>query len=145
MPCDLHVYLKKPSKHPHLHLRWFSPLQKENHQILSFIRSFRFTVPFVEKGLQILHGKGMVEGMSNSSLDFDFCENFVYGQQNWVSFPFGGKRVKQILELSHSDVFGPVKVPSLGKSMYYVSFIDDFSRNTWIYFLEKKSEVFDKF
>ena len=25
-----------------------------------------------EKGLQILHGKGMVEGMSNSSLDFDF-------------------------------------------------------------------------
>ena len=29
--------------------------------------------------------------------------------------------------------------------MYYVSFIDDFSRNTWIYFLGKKSEVFDKF
>jgi hypothetical protein len=42
-------------------------------------------------------------------------------------------------------VFGPVLVPSLGKSMYYVSFIDDFSRNTWIYFLRKKSEVFDKF
>ena len=45
----------------------------------------------------------------------------------------------------HSDVFGPVSVPSLGKSVYYVSFIDDFSRNTWIYFLRKKSEVFDKF
>jgi len=30
---DLHVYLKKPSTHPHLHLRWFSPLQKEHHQI----------------------------------------------------------------------------------------------------------------
>jgi len=42
-------------------------------------------------------------------------------------------------------VFGPVKVPSLGISVYYVSFIDDFSRNTWIYFLKKKSEVFDKF
>ena len=45
----------------------------------------------------------------------------------------------------HSDVFGSVKVPSLGKSMYYVSFIDDFSRNTQIYFLKKKSEVFDRF
>ena len=44
-----------------------------------------------------------------------------------------------------SDVFGPMKVPSLGKSVYYVSFIDDFSRNTWIYFLKKKSEVFDRF
>jgi transposase InsO family protein len=42
-------------------------------------------------------------------------------------------------------VFGPILVPSLGKYMYYVSFIDDFSRNTWIYFLRKKSEVFDKF
>jgi hypothetical protein len=29
--------------------------------------------------------------------------------------------------------------------MYYVSFIDVFSRNTWIYFLRKKSEVFDRF
>ena len=29
--------------------------------------------------------------------------------------------------------------------MYYVSFIDDFSRNTWIYFLRNKSEVFDRF
>ena len=29
--------------------------------------------------------------------------------------------------------------------MYYVSFIDEFSRNTWIYFLKKKSEVFDRF
>lgn len=98
-----------------------------------------------EKGLQILHGKGMVEGMTNSSLDFDFCENCVYGKQNRVSFPSGGKRVKQILELVHSDVFGPMKVPSLGKSVYNVSFIDDFSRNTWIYFLKNKSEVFYRF
>ena len=35
--------------------------------------------------------------------------------------------------------------PSLGKSVYYASFIYDFSRNTWIYFLRKKSEVFDRF
>jgi hypothetical protein len=42
-------------------------------------------------------------------------------------------------------VFGSVPIPSLGKSLYCVSFIDYFSRNTWIYFLRKKSEVFDKF
>ena len=42
-------------------------------------------------------------------------------------------------------MFGPVPVPSLGKFVYYVSFIDDLSRNIWIYFLRKKSEVFAKF
>ena len=42
-------------------------------------------------------------------------------------------------------MFGPVSVPSVGKFVYYVSFIDDFSRNTWIYFLRNKSEVFDRF
>ena len=31
-----------------------------------------------------------------------------------------------ILELVHNDVFLPVLVPSLGKSVYYVSFIDEF-------------------
>ena len=98
-----------------------------------------------EKGLRLLHGKGMVEGMSNFSLDFDFCEHCLYGKQNRVRFPSGATRAEGILQLVHSDVFGPVSVPSLGKSMYYVSFIDDFSRKTWIYFLRKKSEVFDRF
>jgi hypothetical protein len=98
-----------------------------------------------EKGLRLLNGKGMVEGMSNCSLDFDFCEHCLYGKQNRVRFPSGATRAEGILQLVHSDVFGPVSVPSLGKSMYYVSFIDEFSRKTWIYFLRKKSEVFDRF
>ena len=34
---------------------------------------------------------------------------------------------------------------SLSRYVYYVSFIDDFSRKTWIYFMKKKDEVFIKF
>ena len=93
----------------------------------------------------MLHGNGIVEGTSKFCLDFDIFEHCVYGKHNRVSFPSGAKRVNKILELVHSDVFGPLSVPSLGKSVYYVSFIDDFSRNTWIYFLRKKFEVFDRF
>jgi hypothetical protein len=33
-----------------------------------------------EKGIRLLHDKGMVEGMSNFSLDFYFCEHYVYGK-----------------------------------------------------------------
>ena len=87
----------------------------------------------------------MLEGMSNFSMNFDFCEHCVDGKHNRVSFPSGAKRANKILEIVHSDVFGLVSVPSLDKSVYYVSFIDEFSRNTWIYFLRKKSEVFDGF
>jgi hypothetical protein len=79
-----------------------------------------------QKGLQTLHGKGMFEGMSNCTLDFDFYEHFIYGKHNRVRFPSGVTRSKRILELIHSDVFGLVHVPALGKSVYYVSFIDDF-------------------
>jgi hypothetical protein len=65
-----------------------------------------------EKGFQALYGKGMVEGMSNCTLDFDFGEHCIYGKKSWVRFSFGATRGKGILELIHSEVFGPVFVPS---------------------------------
>jgi hypothetical protein len=68
----------------------------------------------------------MVEGMSNCSLDFDFCEDCLYGKQNRVIFPSSAMRVEGILKLVHNDVYGPMSVPSLGKYVYYISFIDEF-------------------
>ena len=49
------------------------------------------------------------------------------------------------MELIHSDVCGPMSSTSLSGFEYYITFIDDFSRKTWIYFLKAKSEVFEKF
>ena len=49
------------------------------------------------------------------------------------------------MDLIHSDVFGPIDVPSTSRSVYYVYFIDDFSRRTWVYFLRSKAEVFSCF
>ena len=49
-----------------------------------------------------------------------------------------------ILELVHSDVASPYPVPCFGKAHYVLTFIDDFSRYTWVFFLAHKTEVFDK-
>ena len=38
-----------------------------------------------------------------------------------------------------------MQTTSLRGYVYYVSLVDDYSRNTWIYFLKMKDEVFEKF
>lgn len=48
------------------------------------------------------------------------------------------------LDLVCSDVWGPAP-QSVGRHKYYVSFIDDYSRFTWIYLLKNKSDVFQVF
>jgi transposase len=47
------------------------------------------------------------------------------------------------LELIFSDVWGHA-LNSIRWKKYYVSFIDDFSKFTWVYLLQFKSEVFQK-
>jgi transposase InsO family protein len=60
-------------------------------------------------------------------------------------FPRSDSKAKGVMDLIHSDVCGPISTTSLSGYVYYVSFIDDFSRKTWIYFLKNKYEVFIKF
>ena len=52
---------------------------------------------------------------------------------------------KEPLQLIHSDIRGPLEVPSISHTIYFLTFIDDFSRKSWVYFLKHKSETFFKF
>lgn len=49
------------------------------------------------------------------------------------------------LELIHSDIFGPIAPASNSNKRYFLSFIDDYSRRTWVYFLCEKSEALEIF
>jgi hypothetical protein len=91
-----------------------------------------------EKGLHAMHNKCMFECFPKCGLEDDFCVHCIYGKQSRLRFPSGATRENGILELVHSDVFGSITIPSLGESLYYVSFIDGFSRKTWIYLLRNK-------
>ena len=80
----------------------------------------------------------------NSSLEF--CKRCIFGKQHRDKFPKdGGTRATHILELVHSDVNGPMKTPKHGGAKYFVLFIDDFTKKTFVYFLTQNSQVFEKF
>ena len=49
------------------------------------------------------------------------------------------------LELLHMDLFGPQNYASLGGNKYGLVIVDDFSRYTWVFFLDDKSKVVDIF
>ena len=49
----------------------------------------------------------------------------------------------QILELIHSYLIGPLPTPSYGNSRYVLTFIDDFLRYYWVFFLRLRSEVYE--
>jgi transposase InsO family protein len=74
-----------------------------------------------------------------------FCRGCTLGKNTKGPYPSSDSRSKGILDLVHSDVCGPMTVSSLGGFLYYVTFIDDFSRKTWIYFMKTKDEVFSRF
>jgi len=75
------------------------------------------------------------------------CVDYLVGKQNWVAFknshPF---RKESVLDPIHSNSCGPLK-RLLGEGYYFVTFIDDHSRKTWVYFFFflKKGQVFDMF
>ncbi|MCO5609052.1 hypothetical protein L7F22_063273 [Adiantum nelumboides] len=74
------------------------------------------------------------------------CEGCVLGKMHRFAFSQDGfVRVTQKLQLVHSDVCGPMRTPSMGNSLYFVTFIDEFSRFCWVYPLKEKSDVFAVF
>ena len=71
------------------------------------------------------------------------CEGCILGKMQRASFPKDGSvRAECKLQLIHSDVYGPMQTPSFGNYLYFVTFIDDYSRHAWVYPLKSKSEVF---
>lgn len=93
--------------------------------------------------------RSMVTGLNHVSNNskFEPCESCVLGKQSRAPFVKSNvrkERSSQILGLVHSDVAGPFP-PSFGGSRYFVTFIDDMTRKTFVYFCKRKSDVFSKF
>ncbi|GAB2278278.1 hypothetical protein Dimus_039278 [Dionaea muscipula] len=95
--------------------------------------------------LHQLNQKKMVRGMPMIRHPQQICEACMLGKHHRLPFPGHFKRATQPLAVIHSDVCGPVNINTLGNNRYFLTFIDDCTRKTWIYLLKEKSAVLDCF
>jgi hypothetical protein len=102
---------------------WHRRLDHINYKSLSYVRK-------------------VVTGLPELKVDHEgVCKGCAQGNNIKNPFPKSNSKAAGILELIHSDVCGPMPSTSLRGYVYYISFIDYYSRKTWVYFLKSKDEV----
>jgi transposase InsO family protein len=73
------------------------------------------------------------------------CKHCLIGKMHKLPFAHSKFQSTQPLELVHSDVWGPAPVSSSNGNKYYLLFVDDFSRYSWLFLLKHKSDVLATF
>lgn len=70
-----------------------------------------------------------------------FCEACQYGKSHILPFKSSDSHASFPLDLVHTNLWGPSPVASLNGFHYYIHFVDDNTRYTWIYPLKTKDEA----
>ncbi|CAI5457772.1 unnamed protein product [Closterium sp. Yama58-4] len=84
------------------------------------------------KGVEIKEGGGQPSK----------CPDCTTGKLPRTSFPTSTSRATAPLELVHTDVCGPMQTPDREKgSRYFIIFLDDYSRLSWVTLVKTKDEV----
>ena len=96
-----------------------------------------------EKGMQVLCKQDLLGNVKIGKLDF--CEHCIFGKQYRVKFSTDIHNTKGIVDYIYSDLWGPSRELSKGGAQYLLTFIDDYYRKVWVYFLKQKSDVFITF
>ena len=99
------------------------------------------------RNMKLMAHREMVKGLPKlKGAELSTCEGCLKGKCHRLPFPKAvHHRAKKPLELVHSDVCGPMKQKSIGGALYFVTFIDDYSRFITVYTLKHKDEVFERF
>lgn len=111
-------------------LNWMDIKHTTYNCILNDTEMWHKRVAYVNyDSLKLMAADNLVEGlplMANVKKIYDVC---MYGKQKNVPFlKTSTWRATQRLQLIHTDLGGPMKIPSLNGSKYYILFIDDYLR-----------------
>jgi len=118
----------------------FDPTEEEQTAYVSYVSSTelwhkRLGHCHIQRMLN-MEKKDMTRGLPVLSNHLPNCNACQFGKQHRLPFPKTTWRASQKLQLIHTDVAGPQRTPPLQGSLYFILFIDDFTRMCWIFFLE---------
>jgi len=98
------------------------------------------------KDMLMMLRNDMVYGLNFKADDIPpTCEACAAGKLTSLPFSNRGKRTIVPLEIVHTDLCGPMRKESHGGASYFLTFTDDYSRWTEVYFIKNKSEVTSRF
>jgi transposase InsO family protein len=91
---------------------------------------------------KLLKGEHIL-GLTNVHFEKDrICSACQAGKQVGVHHPHKNiTTTDKSLELLHMDLFDPIAYISIDRNKYYLVIVDDYSRVTWVFFLQEKSQT----
>lgn len=99
----------------------------------------------LNRGSMDLLRKGLAEGLEGCTIERKRGKICGLGKSSKLPFKGEGKRASGLLNLIHSDICGPMSVNSIGGARYMLTFIDDYSRKKFVYFIKEKSQAAQTF
>lgn len=98
------------------------------------------------KGLRTLRFRNMVGGLPQLNGSANGCTSCFIGKQHRQPFPKKSQwHAVRCLQLVHSDLCGHISPSSNHGKKYMLTFIDDYNRKVWTYFLANKSPTYNLF
>ncbi|GJZ44637.1 retrotransposon protein, putative, ty1-copia subclass [Tanacetum coccineum] len=94
-----------------------------------------------KKRIEKLQQEGLLKSTDDES--FDQCVSCLSGKMTRKSFPHRPERVTDLLGIIHTDVCGPLRHVLRQGAIYFITFMDDYSRYGYVYLLKHKHEVFE--
>jgi hypothetical protein len=91
-----------------------------------------------------LSGLGILQGFPLLKFESDLvCAPYHHGKIIAAFYsPINTMMTEHPVQLLHMDTVGPPRVRSMGGKWYVLIIVDDYSRYSWVFFLESKDQVF---
>ena len=87
--------------------------------------------------------KHLLPGLFSNVTHLDFkCDTCILAKSHKASYPLSMNKSMIPFDLINSDVWGPSPITTSSGHRWFVIFVDDCTRMTWLYLLKHKDEVF---